>query len=125
MKCNMEMIELLPLEKDDDCRFVKDLLRDFVAETGSEVAKQILADWDDAKKSFKKVFPYEYQRALKELEEEKMEVVQEEAEQTEAAQEESNGGDQMDVQDIESVVKDGEMAKRKEEQLDKKKGFVK
>jgi glutamate synthase (NADPH/NADH) large chain len=35
--------------------------------TGSEVARQLLANWDKSRERFKKVFPHEYRRALGEL----------------------------------------------------------
>ena len=68
-RCNKEMVELVPLSSNDDCNFVKDLLQDFVTETGSEVAKSLLGNWQSAKEQFVKVFPYEYQRALRDMEE--------------------------------------------------------
>ncbi len=121
-KSNQETIELLPLEKAEDCDFVKNLLEEFVKETDSAVAKAILADWDGEKKSFVKVFPYEYQRALRDLEEEMKQVQIDEKDSTKEEK-------KSDLADIESVVTDVDMAKRKDaalqEQLDKKRGFVK
>ena len=84
----------------------------------SEVAKNILNDWSSAKGSFVKVFPYEYQRALKEMEEK--------AEDTCAKKKEEAEEEEPEVADIESVVKDADMIKRKAEiVLDKTRGFVK
>lgn len=60
------MIELLPLIEDEDIKFVKNLIKEFVDETGSEVGARLLSNWPDAQKQFVKVFPYEYQRALRE-----------------------------------------------------------
>ncbi len=122
----MEMVELLPLESDEDAEFVQKLLQEFVEETGSEVAKGLLGNWEASKKKFVKVFPYEYQRALKDLEAEK---AKEEASNGKAEEEANKVEDKKDIEDIESVVKDTTMAEIKvnalQEQLDKKRGFVK
>ena len=117
-KCNKEMVELLKVDSDKDDLFLRNLLKDFADETGSEVAKNILNDWSSAKGSFVKVFPYEYQRALKEMEEK--------AEDTCAKKKEEAEEEEPEVADIESVVKDADMIKRKAEiVLDKTRGFVK
>jgi glutamate synthase (NADPH/NADH) len=71
-KCNQSMVDLLPVEKSDDLKFLKSVLEDFVACTESEVAQNILSAWPESATRFVKVFPHEYQRALKELEEEKV-----------------------------------------------------
>ena len=73
-KCNTASVDLLPLEKAEDIKFVKDTLQEFEKETGSEVARRILSNLEIMKKSFIKVFPHEYQRALMELEMEKKQV---------------------------------------------------
>merc|ERR1719361_996745 len=52
----------------NDAVFVKELLEDFVEKTGSEGARGILDDFANAVKKLVKVFPYEYQRALKDAE---------------------------------------------------------
>jgi len=44
-KCNPEMVELLPLNQKADIDFVETLLREFQANTGSEIAKELLAVW--------------------------------------------------------------------------------
>ncbi len=119
-KCNKETVELLPLELDSDCDFVKEVLNDFVKETGSVVAQTMLSDWEAARKRFVKVFPYEYQRALKEMEAEANRMEVDGADNKVKVVAENGSG----VPDIESVVADGEMASRKQEQLDKKRGFV-
>ena len=65
------MIERLPLVSgSQDCEFLQSTLRDFAEKTGSEVAPRIINDFETHRQNFVKVFPYEYQRALKEQEEE-------------------------------------------------------
>ncbi len=70
-KCNKSMVDLLPVENNDDLEFLKTTLEDFVACTESQVAKDLLSAWPESASKFIKVFPFEYQRALRELEEEK------------------------------------------------------
>ena len=62
--CNTSMVELLPLEKEEDVIFVRSLLEEFVEKTLSEVAQELLKSWPESRTRFVKVFPYEYQRAL-------------------------------------------------------------
>ncbi|KYN14109.1 PREDICTED: putative glutamate synthase [NADPH] isoform X2 [Trachymyrmex cornetzi] len=112
-KCNPEMVELLPLNKPEEIAYVKKLLEEFIEKTGSLIAQDLLATWPEPTTRFVKVFPYEYQRALK-LEEEKQQtpnVINGNAQMT-------NGK----IKDIEDSIEDAEMAQRK---LDKIKGFMK
>ena len=147
-RCNPEMVELCQLDA-NDASFVKDLLEDFVNKTGSEVAQSLLDDFDEALKKLVKVFPYEYQRALKDLEAEQK--VKESVNgitngvtnghsnghTNGHANGDSNGHANGDsnghtngncdngVQDIEDSITDVNMKKKKMEVLDKTKGFVK
>lgn len=123
-KCNPGMVELLPIDKNqEDMDFIKNILEEFVNKTGSEVAKEILGNFGQAAKKFVKVFPFEYQRALKELVE-KAKITEEEVNKEE---EEKNGEPETEtgVADIEDAISDAGMKKRKLEVLDKTKGFVK
>ena len=67
MKCNPEMVELCKLEDRDDINLIKDLLQQFKDLTGSLIAEKLLNEFDQKRKEFVKVFPYEYQKALKQL----------------------------------------------------------
>lgn len=62
-KCNPDMVELLPLNKQEDIAYVKELLKEFVEKTGSFIAQDLLMLWPEPTTRFVKVFPYEYQRA--------------------------------------------------------------
>lgn len=64
------MVELVALDRPDDMKLVKELLEEFKTKTGSEIAGKLLGDWPASARHFAKVFPYEYQRALKLAEEE-------------------------------------------------------
>ena len=79
-RCNLAMVTLekvLPAaeQTDDGTRhngiadetLLKSLIEKHLAETGSELARRILADWTAFRARFVKVFPNEYRRALKEM----------------------------------------------------------
>ena len=51
----MEMVDLLPMEKEEDIIFVEALLREFSEKTGSLVALRILENWPENVKKFTKV----------------------------------------------------------------------
>lgn len=114
----MEMVELLPLDRLDDLNYVKSLLEEFVLKTESVVATKLLESWPQSASKFIKVFPYEYQRALKQLADE-TKVVQPQTKPTETINEPS-------VRDIEETINDQAFEKKRLEKiLDKTRGFVK
>lgn len=116
-KCNKMMVDLLPLELPEDLEQVESLIREFYDLTGSAVAAALLSKWPESAKQFTKVFPKEYQRALKQLaEEEKVDAKKAVV---------ANDGAKETVADIEEVVVDSEMKKRQLENLDKIRGFMK
>lgn len=51
-----------------DESLVVSLVQRHLKYTGSSLARSMLNDWPNAKKTFVKVFPHEYQRALKDKE---------------------------------------------------------
>ena len=51
----MEMVDLLPLDKEEDILFVEALLREFSEKTGSLVALRILENWPANVSKFTKV----------------------------------------------------------------------
>ncbi|RWS29096.1 glutamate synthase 1-like protein [Leptotrombidium deliense] len=106
-KCNKLMVDLLHMEDAEDIDFVKEQLNEFIRKTGSLVATKILNNWDEEVKYFTKVFPHEYQRALKQLEEEKENVVPKVEAKPNAK-----------VKDIEDAIVD-------KTKLDKVRGFMK
>ncbi|KAL4710424.1 hypothetical protein ACJJTC_008826, partial [Scirpophaga incertulas] len=114
-KCNLEMVELLPLELEDDLKEVKTLLEEFVEYTGSVIAQDLLKSWPAAAKKFVKVFPYEYQRALKQM-----------ALRSNVPKVTANGGELDRLVDIEEAVRDADHDKKNlEKVLDKTRGFMK
>jgi len=64
--CNTEMVDLDPLSIKDEEQIIA-LLHKHIHLTGSEVAKQLLADWRRAAGDFVKVYPKEYKKVLEKL----------------------------------------------------------
>ena len=105
---------MLSLEELEDINIVKGLLKEFHEKTGSEVALNILQNFNIEKSKFIKVFPKEYQRALKQLKEETLTEEKVEIKQVEEKVEVKNNG----IKDIEEVIPD-------QTKLDKARGFMK
>ena len=63
--CNTEMVDLDPVTY-DDADELKKMITDHLTNTGSTVAKFILADFEAQVKAFVKVFPRDYKRVLQE-----------------------------------------------------------
>jgi glutamate synthase (NADPH/NADH) large chain len=61
--CNLEMVDLDPLST-DDFNDLKELIEKHLEYTNSELAKDILNNWNETKKDFIKVFPADYKKAL-------------------------------------------------------------
>ena len=61
--CNPEMVELDPLDADDEDQ-IQELLRKHVELTGSQVAAFLLGNWQEEAGKFVKVFPSEYKKVL-------------------------------------------------------------
>ncbi|MEH6548831.1 MAG: glutamate synthase large subunit [Pseudomonadales bacterium] len=60
--CNMEMVELEALESADDIAELKALITEHQDTTQSDVAAELLADWDSTIKRFVKVMPVDYKQ---------------------------------------------------------------
>ena len=65
-RCNMEMVELTPVQGGADMAELKALVQRHGEHTGSAVATRLLADWDGAIGRFVKVMPLDYKRVLEE-----------------------------------------------------------
>jgi glutamate synthase domain-containing protein 3 len=68
-KCNMDMVDLDPVETDDDVAELFEMINCHANYTGSEVASQILSDWPSARSKFIKVMPIDYKRVITERQE--------------------------------------------------------
>ncbi|HEY0175023.1 MAG TPA: glutamate synthase-related protein, partial [Pedobacter sp.] len=62
-KCNKEMVDLDPLNEDDELR-INNLLKKHIQLTNSKLAEFILSDWATQSAHFIKVFPKEYKAVL-------------------------------------------------------------
>jgi len=60
---NTELVDVLALPADQEI-YVRDLLSNFEAETGSVVAAQLLKNWEESKKRISMVMPRDYARVL-------------------------------------------------------------
>lgn len=145
-KCNMESVSLEQLDQ-EDVTFVKNLLVEFKYKTGSEVAENILDNWDQELKYFVKVFPHEFKRVLEEQAAELRQKQQEEIDrQLEMENHEENKKDYDEdmmnkidedddnekeeatskkIVDIEDAIPDNDRNQKVLEKLDKLRGFVK
>ena len=61
--CNLEMVELDPLDEADETQIMA-LLQQHVALTGSQLAAFLLSNWAEEAGRFVKVFPSEYKKVL-------------------------------------------------------------
>ncbi|MCF8259636.1 MAG: glutamate synthase large subunit [Melioribacteraceae bacterium] len=66
---NDEMVDIFKIENEEDERELRKLIENHLNYTGSKVAEDILADWNNEIKNFIKIFPIDYQRVLKEQKE--------------------------------------------------------
>jgi glutamate synthase domain-containing protein 3 len=64
--CNQGMVELEKVDNDDDAFELRELIEKHALLTGSEVAADVLARWDDVLPKFHKVMPTDYKRVLEE-----------------------------------------------------------
>ena len=60
---NTELVDVLALAIDQEI-YVRDLLSNFEAETGSVVAAQLLKNWEESKKRISMIMPRDYARVL-------------------------------------------------------------
>jgi glutamate synthase domain-containing protein 2/glutamate synthase domain-containing protein 1/glutamate synthase domain-containing protein 3 len=63
-RCNLDLVDLEPLEDDDDVDLVYGLMERHAGYTGSEHARRLLADWRHVRRRFLKVMPRDYRKAL-------------------------------------------------------------
>ena len=67
-KCNVEMVDLDPVDTEEDIAELLELIQLHQQHTGSWVAEKVLADWPAALQQFVKVMPIDYKRALSDSE---------------------------------------------------------
>lgn len=62
--CNKGMVDLVPLELDEDIDLVQGLLRKHIEATGSERAQWVLENWHQLQSKFVKVYPRDFRRVI-------------------------------------------------------------
>ncbi len=62
--CNKGMVDLVPLELDEDIDMVQTLLRKHIEATGSERAQWVLENWHQLQSKFVKVYPRDFRRVI-------------------------------------------------------------
>ena len=72
-RCNLGMVGLEKLEADEDIAEVKELIQKHADHTGSTVAKDVLARFDEVRPQFVKVMPTDYKRVLEERRQKELE----------------------------------------------------
>ncbi|MCQ2982461.1 MAG: glutamate synthase large subunit [Treponemataceae bacterium] len=65
LRLNKELVTMSELSEQHDIDLVKSLVEKHVAETGSNRGKEVLANWDENLKHFKKIIPNDYAKILK------------------------------------------------------------
>jgi glutamate synthase domain-containing protein 2/glutamate synthase domain-containing protein 1/glutamate synthase domain-containing protein 3 len=65
-RCNTELVDFDPLEQ-EDVELLRALIEEHRDRTGSAVAARVLERWEETLRSFVKVMPFDYKRALREL----------------------------------------------------------
>jgi glutamate synthase (ferredoxin) len=65
--CNKEMVQLFPLQQEDEIELVRGMIRKHAEYTKSDRAWKVLALWDEMLPKFVKVFPNDYRRMLETL----------------------------------------------------------
>ena len=68
-RCNLQMVDLEPLEDEHEEQFVRGLIASHAEFTNSERAKQILKNWTHLREKLVKVMPLDYRRVLTEKKE--------------------------------------------------------
>jgi glutamate synthase (NADPH/NADH) large chain len=83
-KCNTGMVDLDPVEHDDEVSELRELIELHQSYTGSTVAERILEEWPDVLSQFVKVMPTDYKRVLTERRrhDEEIEATTRDADQT-------------------------------------------
>ncbi|KAK3002285.1 hypothetical protein RJ639_021247 [Escallonia herrerae] len=63
-RCNSELVDLDKVEEEDDIMTLKMMIQQHQRHTNSQLAKEVLADFDNLLPKFIKVFPRDYKRVL-------------------------------------------------------------
>jgi len=75
VRCNLELVELEPVEANEDIAEIQGLVEEHFEHTGSAVAQRVLAGWPGVLEQFVKVMPIDYKRVLMEQKAEAVQTV--------------------------------------------------
>lgn len=64
--CNKGLVDLLPVEEDEDISLLKNLIEEHYEATQSSVARKVLEEWEATLPQFVKVYPEDYRRVIEE-----------------------------------------------------------
>ncbi len=64
--CNQSIVDLLPVEENEDVELLKEMIQEHNKLTGSSVAKNILDNWETMLSKFIKVYPRDFRRVIEE-----------------------------------------------------------
>jgi len=67
IRCNLDMVDLESVWKEEDRRVLRTLLENYLKETGSARAKMILENWETHLPLFVKVMPVDYRKTLERM----------------------------------------------------------
>jgi glutamate synthase domain-containing protein 3 len=73
--CNKDMVGLEPVESEDDIELLRGMVERHLEWTGSDRARRVLEEWDEALPRFVKVMPLDLKRVLEERQEAELEVM--------------------------------------------------
>lgn len=66
-KCNKAMVDLDPVESEEDVAELRGLIEQHLQHTESTVAQNVLDNWEESLSQFVKVMPQDYKRVLEEI----------------------------------------------------------
>jgi len=66
-RCNLEMVDLGPVDSAQEADFLYAMVEKHVRYTGSDYASDILMDWNEMLPQFVKVLPVDYKKALERI----------------------------------------------------------
>jgi glutamate synthase (NADPH/NADH) len=122
--CNAEMVDLMKITDESEFDSLRSLIEEFAFDTGSTRALEILQDWQNTREKFTKVFPKEYQRALRQIKEEEAEKIAPSKENTLngpcSNSSHANGDSKKTAEDVKDIEDSMNPAN-----LDKVRGFMK
>ncbi|KAI8008765.1 hypothetical protein LOK49_LG07G00220 [Camellia lanceoleosa] len=71
-RCNPELVDLDKVEEEEDIMTLRVMIQQHQRHTNSQLAREVLADFDNILPKFVKVFPRDYKRILASMKEEKI-----------------------------------------------------